>query len=144
MLSNSSKYALKAVLYLAVNSNESNKLMVKDVAKSIKVPQAYIAKLLQELSRRNVVSSTRGPKGGFFLSEDNLKRPLIDIITTIEGEKKLNACVLGIDECDKDSPCPLHDVIYPTKARFLQHLNSVSISEFMTKAEQNKNYFAEH
>ena len=90
MLSNSSKYALKAVLYLALNSDESNKLMVKDVARSIKVPQAYIAKLLQELSRRGVVSSTRGPKGGFYLNEDNLKRPLIDIIIPIDGEKRIH------------------------------------------------------
>ncbi len=67
MFSNSSKYAIKAVLFLALNSNEDKKIMVKDIANPINVPQAYIAKLLQELSRQNVISSTRGPKGGFYL-----------------------------------------------------------------------------
>ena len=66
MFSTSSKYAIKAVLFLALHTNESKKLMVKDIYKSINVPKAYLAKLLQDLSRHNIVSSTRGPKGGFF------------------------------------------------------------------------------
>ncbi len=58
MLSNSSKYALKAVLFLALHTDENNKMMVKDISARTNVPKAYIAKLLQELSKRNIISST--------------------------------------------------------------------------------------
>ena len=54
MVSNSSKYAIKGVLFLALHSNEENKIAVKDISEPINVPQAYIAKLLQELSRENI------------------------------------------------------------------------------------------
>ena len=69
MFSNSSKYAIKAVLFLAVNSNEDHRIMVKDMAEPINVPQAYLAKLLQELSKKGIISSKKGPKGGFFFKQ---------------------------------------------------------------------------
>ena len=72
MLSKSSKYAIKAVLFLAIHSSEENKVIVKDIAKPTNVPQAYIAKLLQELVKAEIVTSVRGPKGGFYLNETNL------------------------------------------------------------------------
>ena len=71
MFSNSSKYAIKAILFLALNTNEKKRITIREIAEPINVPQAYIAKLLQELSRQNVISSARGPKGGFYLNEEN-------------------------------------------------------------------------
>ncbi|MGB5667311.1 MAG: Rrf2 family transcriptional regulator, partial [Maribacter sp.] len=80
MLSNSSKYAIKAVLYLALNSNETKKVMVKNIAGPINVPKPYIAKLLQELSKQRIISSTRGPKGGFYLDKANRKNSIMSIV----------------------------------------------------------------
>jgi Rrf2 family protein len=71
MFSNSAKYAIKATLYLAVKSSVDRKIMIKDIAKPINVPRHYIAKLLQNLSRKKLVSSFKGPKGGFYLSQEN-------------------------------------------------------------------------
>ena len=68
MFSNSSKYVIKAILFLAVKSGEDNRVMVKEMAQPINVPQAYLAKLLQELSRKDIISSKKGPNGGFYLS----------------------------------------------------------------------------
>lgn len=93
MLSKSSKYALKAVLYLAVNSNENLKIMAKDIGKPINVPKAYIAKILQELAKNQLVSSSRGPQGGFYLTQENKERPLIDIVHLIDGKDRINSCM---------------------------------------------------
>jgi len=73
LFSKTSKYAIKAVLFLAVNSSEKKRVMVKEIAEPINVPQAYIAKLLQKLSREGLISSARGPKGGFYLNEFDRK-----------------------------------------------------------------------
>src|SRR5210317_1521057 len=110
MLSNSSKYAIKAVLYLSLHSNESKKIMVKDIAEPINVPKAYIAKLLQELVKEGLVSSTRGPKGGFYLSKENNNQKVVSILTVIDGEKRLTSCLLSLEQCNEDKPCPLHGV----------------------------------
>ena len=130
MLSNSSKYAIKAVLYLALNSNEEQRVMVKDIATSTNAPQAYLAKLLQELSREHIISSVKGPKGGFYLSESNRLHSLMDIVNVIDGEKRLHSCVLSLEKCDADKPCPLHKLVSPVKSKFLKQLKEKSIDDF--------------
>src|SRR5690606_25479010 len=127
MLSNSSKYAIKGVLYLALNSNESHKIMVRDIFEVVHVPEAYLAKLLQELSRHGIISSVRGPKGGFYVSEDDRKRTLMDIIRVIDGEKRVNSCVMGIRNCDMDNPCVLHKLVGTNKSKFINVLENTTI-----------------
>ena len=129
MFSNSSKYALKAVLYLALHSSEDNKLMVKDICKPINVPKAYLSKLLQDLSRHHIVSSTRGPKGGFYLSEQNKALVVMDIVNVIDGKKKLESCLLSLNDCNKDKPCPLHHTISSSRSKMIKSLETTSIRE---------------
>jgi len=138
MFSNSSKYAIKAVLFLAVNSSENHRIMVKDLAAPINVPQAYLAKLLQELSRGGIISSKKGPKGGFFLSKENALHTLMDVVNVIDGNDKFNSCLLSLEKCNADKPCPLHDLASPSRSKFIQSLNQNTIDEFSIQIEQGK------
>ena len=138
MFSNSSKYAIKAVLYLALNSSEDKKIMVKDISEPINVPQAYIAKLLQELSRQNIISSTKGPKGGFYLSKDNKKIPLRKIVNVIDGEDRLSSCLLSLESCNDDKPCPLHNSMYPLKTKLLESLENKTICDLADEVTAGK------
>ncbi len=138
MISNSSKYAIKAVLYLALHSSEDDKIMVKDIAEPINVPQAYIAKLLQELAKRNLISSTRGPKGGFYLSEEDKKGNILNIVSAIDSEKKLNACILSLEHCNENKPCPLHHIISPSKTILMKNLKTKTIYELSLDVKNGK------
>lgn len=138
MFSNSSKYAIKAVLFLALNSSEEKKVMVKDIAEPVNVPLAYIAKLLQELSRQQVISSTRGPKGGFFLSEEDKKQPLKRIIHVIDGEKRLTSCLLSLENCDEEKPCPLHKLAAPLRTQLLDSLDNKTICDLAKEVREGK------
>lgn len=129
MFSNSSKYAIKAVLFLALESSEEKKIMVKDISDPINVPQAYIAKLLQELSRQKIISSVRGPKGGFYLSEEDKKQPLIKIVNVIDGEKRLTSCLLSLENCNENKPCPIHKMAAPLRAQLLDNLENKTICD---------------
>ena len=140
MFSNSSKYAIKAVLYLALNSNEEKKIMVKDIANPINVPQAYIAKLLQELSRQILISSTRGPKGGFYLSDDDKKQPLKRIVIAIDGEKRLTSCLLSLESCDDKKPCPLHKLVAPLRIQLLDSLENKSICDLAKDVKDGNSF----
>ena len=140
MLSNSSKYAIKAVLFLALNSSEKNKVMVKEIAEPINVPQAYVAKLLQELAKENIISSTRGPKGGFYLNEDNLNRTVMSIINIIDGDKKLNACMLSLEKCNEERPCPLHRILYASRNNILSNLKSMTIKELSEDVKSGNSF----
>jgi len=143
MLSNSVKYAIKAVLFLSVNSRNKKITQVKDIAQSIKVPRPYIAKLLQELSRQKLISSKRGPRGGFYLSADNMNEPLINIVVAIDGEKRLHSCVLELEKCNLDAPCPMHHIVYPTKSKFIEYLTSETIGTFSKNFTNGDKYFTE-
>jgi Rrf2 family protein len=131
MLSNSSKSAIKAVIYLAVNSSKEKKIMVKDIYEDIDVSQTYLAKLLQELSRQNVISSIKGPKGGFYLTEENLDSSLLDIVSVIDGETRIKSCVLGINECNTDNPCALHYQLGSFKKSFMENLKKIKIKDLI-------------
>lgn len=141
MLSNSSKYAIKGVLYLALNSNEDQKILVRDMYESIHVSETYLAKLLQELSRHGVISSTRGPKGGFYLSEEDRKRTLMDIVKVIDGEKRVKSCVMGLKDCDMDNPCVLHKLVGANKAKFIKVLERTTILDLIDGKQDIEEFF---
>jgi len=140
MISNSSKYAIKAVLYLALHSSEENKIMVKDIAEPINVPQAYIAKLLQELAKRKLISSTRGPKGGFYLSESDKNGNVLNIVSAIDSERKLNACILSLEHCNENKPCPLHHIINPSRTTLMKNFKIKTIFELSQDVNNGKAY----
>lgn len=140
MFSNSTKYALKAVLYLAVHSSEEKRIMVKDMHESINVPKAYLSKLLQELSRHQLVSSSRGPKGGFYLSDENRKVPMAKIVYAVDGKKRVESCLLSLKDCNAEKPCPLHYIFVPTRSKFIEVLKEKTIDD-LSKELRNKSAF---
>lgn len=130
MLSRASKYAILSTLFLAEHSNEDRKISVKEIAESIDVPSPFLAKLFQQLVRGKIISSTKGPHGGFYLSEKNKQKNVLDIIDNIDGLNKLNGCFLGLNECDATNPCPVHFIVVPFKNNILAKFRDLTIMEF--------------
>lgn len=137
MLSSSSKYAVNAVLYLAVHSSDKNKIRAKEIAEAIKLPSPFLSKLLQSLSRENIISSSKGPTGGFYLTDEASKRPLIDVVNIIDGTQRLEECVLGLKKCSSEQPCPVHYSVQPLKLKFREELEE-NISVFAAKVKSGE------
>ncbi len=129
MFSKSCRYAIRAVLYLAVHSNEETKLGVKDIAEELSVPKHFLAKLLQQLSRNRIISSSKGPSGGFFLNESNTKNSLLEVIECIDGPDIFGQCVLGLPECSSNNPCTLHHEVIRYKDGLVHLLENETINE---------------
>lgn len=138
MLSNSSKYAIKAVLYLAVHSSEVKKIRAKEIAEAINIPSPFLAKILQPLSKRNIISSIKGPAGGFYMTPGNLEIPLLEVVKEIDGLEKLNNCVLGLTACNAEKPCPIHFSIQPLRLKFMKELRENSIASFAEKVKEGE------
>jgi len=130
MLSRASKYAILSTLFLAEHSSEDKKISVKVIAESIDVPSPFLAKLFQQLVRGKIISSTKGPNGGFYLTKQNSKKNVCDIIENIDGLNKLNDCFLGLNECDSKNPCPVHFIVEPFKNNILGKFRDKTIMEF--------------
>jgi len=142
MLSNSCKYAIRAVIYIALNTDESNKMGSKIVAEKLKMPQPFLAKILQELSKRNIISSSKGPKGGFFLTQGNLDNSVLDIVDCIDGLDKFNKCFLGLHTCSSDKPCSVHNIVEPFKNNILVKLTNNTIAQFADDIRSGKSFIS--
>jgi len=117
-------------LFLCEHSSVDHKISVKVIAESIDVPSPFLAKLFQQLVRGKIISSTKGPNGGFYLSEENSKKNVCDIIENIDGLNRLNECFLGLNECDSKNPCPVHFIVEPFKNNILGKFRDKTIMEF--------------
>ncbi len=138
MFSNSCKYALRAVLFLAQKGEDKKKFSAKEIATSLGIPPHFLAKLLQQLAKHNLVSSMKGKFGGFHLSESNLGQPLIKVIEQIDGCGFMDGCVMGLDACSDSNPCPLHEITVTYKKGLRTMLNNKKISELANLIEKEK------
>jgi len=109
MLSNTCKYAIRAVLYLAINCEEGMKIGIKQISKDLDIPTPFLGKILQSLAKHKLLSSTKGPNGGFGIGKDISTIYLMDIVEIIDGMDNFHKCVIGIKYCsEQENPCALH------------------------------------
>ncbi|WP_158837636.1 RrF2 family transcriptional regulator [Polaribacter sp. L3A8] len=139
MLTNSSKYAIRAVLYLANNASEEKKIGSKQIADDLDMPAPFLAKTLQELTKKDIISSVKGPHGGFYLTKGNEKNSLFDIIDCVDDADKLNQCYLGQLECSDDKPCVVHHLYVPFKTQLIDKLKNKTILEMAKEFAKNNN-----
>lgn len=141
MLSQKSKYAIRAVLYLAANSQETEKLIgSKELASALKTPLAFTGKVLQELARKKIISSTKGPGGGFYLSEDNRSKRLMDILEAMDDLSYFTTCGLGLSACSDTQPCPIHETYKVSRDNLLELFNNTTIEELTKDIEKFQYY----
>lgn len=140
MLSNSCKYAIRAVLCLALNSDESNKMGSRLIAERIRVPAPFLAKIFQKLSKGKIIRSIKGPNGGFYLTDKELSKNLIDIIEVIDGLGIFNNCFLGLPTCSDDKPCAIHHVIAPFKKTLKQGVFNKTIAQIAEETKNGKSF----
>jgi len=109
MFTESVKHAIQAMIYLAANNDEN--VMVSKIAENYDIPKFYLAKIVQTLSKHNLIHSTRGRSGGIKLNKPAKDIRIIDIIHVIDGPPpEHEICIFGIDICSDSVPCPVHDV----------------------------------
>jgi Rrf2 family transcriptional regulator, iron-sulfur cluster assembly transcription factor len=109
MISKTCKYGIRAVVFVAARTEEGVKLSVKDIAREIDAPEAFTGKILQTLNRHRIITSLKGPYGGFFIEEFQLDQPVINIVNAIDGTTVFRECGLGLKQCSDTHPCPMHD-----------------------------------
>src|SRR5687768_10188345 len=108
MFSKATEYALRATIYIAQKSSESNKLGIEEISAAIDSPKSFTAKILQLLTLDNkVISSSRGPNGGFYLTDKARKLPARSVLLAMGEENILDKCVLGLKRCSEVQPCPM-------------------------------------
>jgi Rrf2 family iron-sulfur cluster assembly transcriptional regulator len=126
ILSKSCEYAIRASIYIAKQSEEGFKSSIVEISEAIKSPQHFTAKILQVLVKSKIISSHKGPTGGFFIEADQ-DVYIIDIVKAIDGDGLFTNCVLGLKLCSDKEPCPLHNEILTVRTKITHIFSKKSL-----------------
>ncbi|HEX8907182.1 MAG TPA: Rrf2 family transcriptional regulator [Longimicrobiaceae bacterium] len=105
MLSSTADYALRAILLLARHEGAMN---ADEVARATGAPRNYMAKTLNALAKAGIVSSARGPRGGFTLACAPESLTIARVIDCFDEPRPQRRCLLGAAPCDPAHPCAAH------------------------------------
>lgn len=127
MISKSCKYAIRAAVFLASKADEDVKFGVKEIAQEIQAPTAFTAKLLQILNKYKIVTSLKGPYGGFFCEKYQLDLPVLEVVNAIDGLAIFKECVMGLHQCSDLHPCPMHLKYVHTRDKLLKTFSETTL-----------------
>jgi Rrf2 family protein len=130
MFSKACEYGIRASTYIALQSLQGKRVSLKGIAAEINSPVAFTAKILQQLSKHHIVESVKGARGGFEIDRTNIDTiKLSDIVRAIDGDKVYAGCVLGLEECNADKPCPVHDKYAHIRDNLRHMLEDTSLND---------------
>lgn len=127
ILSQTAGYALRAVLYLA--GREGTPTKVDDVARELGVPKNYLSKILHTLARSGLLTSVRGPGGGFSLARPASDVTLMEVVGHFDTVSREDQCLLGSKTCGDGQPCAAHARWSRVQSQVRDFFEMTSVSE---------------
>lgn len=119
--------------FAAIGSNKDAKVGIAEICNHIVAPQPFTAKILQILSRNNIVSSQKGVNGGFYLDHNQYNTKLIDLVIAVDGDNLFTGCGLGLKACSETEPCPLHSKFKSIRSGIKKMMEEATIGSMAKK-----------
>jgi Rrf2 family protein len=122
---------------IAQRSSEGKFVGIKEVAEGLDAPQHFIAKILQDLSKRGFLTSAKGPNGGFLVNVNQRNTTLYDLVLAIDGNKLIISCCLGLKDCSERNPCPVHNEFKPIRKKIHAMLVNTKVCDYNNELAQS-------
>ncbi len=129
MFSKACEYGIKAMISLARQSSDGRLVSLKEIAASIESPEAFTAKILQQLRKQKLLHSVKGKAGGFKLGSRQEEICLSQIVGAIDGDKIFTGCGLGLKTCSEAQPCPIHHQFKVVRDELKAMLESTTLAD---------------
>lgn len=130
------EYGILGVIYLG-EQTEGKIVPLSEIAEAQDIPEKFLAKIFQNLTKTGIVRSHRGVHGGFSLNELPEKLTIQRIIEAIQGQFHLIRCLYDRDCCEKYPYCPIRNVLKEAEEKILSVFNSYSVMDLIKwKAEK--------
>lgn len=131
LLSQTSRYAVRAATFLAGRWGEARSIPVAEIADALGVPRNYLSKILHQLARQGICTSERGPKGGFRLARAPDTISLAAVVEPVEPDYAERRCLLGQPICSDDEPCSAHERWQELAESATRFLEDTSLADLM-------------
>jgi len=122
------EYGILGILYLA----EKDRYIITPLAKIAEaqdIPEKFLAKIFQSLSRTGIVRSHRGVRGGFSLGKDPAKVSIKEVLEAIQGPYHLMKCITDIGICGKDTFCALREFLIIAEDRLVSTFEKYTLAD---------------
>lgn len=135
----SGKYAIRALTYMASQETQDVPASAADVAAAENIPPYYLAKVLQDLARADLLNSVRGRGGGFLLKRPAKDIKVLEILEAVENIKRITTeCVLGLDQCDDSVLCPMHETWKKFREEFLARITNLTLADLADELSRKR------
>ena len=135
-LSTKAQYAVRALVDLSLHSS-GRPVALKEIARREEIPLNYLEQLFFRLKKGNIVSSVRGPGGGYILARERSMIRIGEIVVTVEEPLNPVAC---LDErkssCTRVSQCVTHNIWKGLGDRIKGFLDSINLEDLTEEARQ--------
>lgn len=135
MMSQTAEYALRAAVYLA--DQEGDPCTTAEIAEGTQVPQGYLAKVMQALSRGRVVNAQRGPNGGFTLRKPAGELTLLEVVNSVDPIRRFHECPLKLPNHGTNL-CPLHRKLDNCALTVESGLSHTTIADLLNVPQRRK------
>ncbi len=136
MFSKACEYGIRATLFIAQRSLNGERVSLREISGGIDSPEAFTAKILQQLARDQIVKSTKGSTGGFEIDKEKIDSiKLSEIVNAIDGDSIYIGCGLGLQECNAKQPCPVHDKFTLIRNDLKKMLQTTTVLELATSLD---------
>ena len=135
VMSRTTQYALYALQYLH-RSGSKQYVLARSISEHESVPSNYLSKVMRTLVRAGILSSARGPSGGFRVARPLDTVTLLEVRELFEGPWNDRACVLGLGRCSADSPCNAHHNWQPVATTIEDYLAKTSVADIVAAPKE--------
>lgn len=128
IFSSATEYAIRGLSELACRSSGQS-ILLNDLVSGTDLPRDFVAKLFQKLVKGGILNSAKGRGGGFSLAKPAHEINLMQIVEVMEGPQCFDRCVVGLEKCNDQMPCPQHDLYKPIRHRLKDYLATTTLAD---------------
>ena len=131
MFSKSFGYALRGILYITSMQEEKRSIQVDETAAALGVPRHFMGKIMKNLVKHGILSSSKGPGGGFFTNDKTMHTTVIEVIHITESQDYFDNCALRLTKCNEQVPCPLHHQLVSSRDQMKHLLENTLVKDLL-------------
>lgn len=130
LFSKSFGYAVRSILYIASVQNEKQFVQLEEISSNLHLPRQFMARVLKNLAKTKILTSTKGPRGGFSIGEQGLETSLLKILEVTDGNS-LENCVLKKKNCNPSNSCPVHNDFTGIRKELIHLMSNLTIAKLL-------------
>lgn len=128
IFSSSTEYAIRGLSELVCRGVDGP-LMLDELVAGTDLPRDFLAKVFQKLVHGGILRSAKGRGGGFMLARPAHEITMMSIVEAIDGAQTFDECVVGLEKCNDQMPCPQHDLYKPIRQRLKDYLTTTTLAD---------------